>query len=289
MASTASRSKRRSGWVDFNAVRAAVSIEQVLDHYQVLGLFEPTENGLRGPSPLADSKSMPFHVNTRNDVWYCHATKRGGNQLDLVAVLEEVSVKEAAERLVGWFSLENVASTATRRKPGWNVPRESPESDDLEASQGGAPPESAHSEGDEASPEANKPLSFELKGIDPRHDALADYPVSAETLEHFGAGFYSGRGVLKGRLVFPIYNGDGQLVAYGGISLADEEYLYPKQFRPDLEVYNLKAWSHPHAADRARIVRFPHHVWELHERGIPAVATILSEPSRQQRRLLSEI
>ena len=287
MASAASRSKRRSGWVDFNAVRAAVSIEQVLDHYQVLGLFEPTENGLRGPSPLADSKSMPFHVNTQNNVWYCHATKRGGNQLDLVAVLEEVSVKEAALLLIEWFELEDVQTEAPARKPGWNVPRGSSQSDDPETPKGAAPPETGDSQ--ESTKDRNGPLSFELKGIDPRHEALADYPISAETLEHFGAGFYTGRGVLSGRLVFPIYNEDDQLIAYGGISLADEEYLYPKQFRPELEVYNLKAWSHPHAADRARIVRFPHHVWELHERGIPAVATILSEPSRQQRRLLSEI
>ena len=281
---TKRRSKRPSTWVDFGAVRAGVSIEQVLDHYQVLGLFEPTENGLRGPSPLADSKSMPFHVNTHQNVWYCHATKRGGNQLDLVAALEQVSVKEAALLLIEWFELENVQTEAPGRKPGWNVPRGSSQSDDLEVPKGAAPSQELPPE--ESSSEPNDPLSFELKGIDPHHEALAAYTVSADTLEHFGVGFYTGRGLLSGRLVFPIHNEAGQLVAYGGISLADDEYLYPKQFRPELEVYNLAAWN-VHASEQARIVRFPHHVWELHDRGIAAVATMVDGPTLEQEVLLS--
>ena len=75
---------------------------------------------------------MPLHVNLKKNVWYCHATKRGGNQLDLVALLEQVSIREATDRVVAWFDLQGVQTEAPARKPGWNVPLGGAVSDDLE-------------------------------------------------------------------------------------------------------------------------------------------------------------
>ena len=270
---------RSTSYVDFAAVRAAVSVEMVLEHYGVLELFERTENGLKGPSPFADSDSKPLHVNTARQLWYCHATKQGGNQLDLVATVEQVPFKAACELAIEWFGVENAYRNAPDRKSGWGKALSRSTSDDREEPKGRAPARSA-------STEPNKPLSFELKNVDPEHEALAGYRVSAETLAHFGAGFYSGRGFHRNRLVFPIENAAGELVGYGGIDLEDGSYVYPDRFRPELELYNL-----PRAREAAKpdiaVVTDPHEVWELYEGDAAAVvATMSAGLGEVQRRLL---
>jgi hypothetical protein len=66
--------------------------------------------------------------------------------------------------------------------------------------------------------------------------------LHAETIEHFGAG-YCTKGLLKGRLAIPIHNGEGELVAYAGLAVEDDaspRYLFPPNFHPALEVFNLE-------------------------------------------------
>ena len=43
---------------------------------------------------------------------------------------------------------------------------------------------------------------------------------------------------MKDRVAIPIHDPKGVLLAYVGISPEDESYLYPKNFKPSLEVYN---------------------------------------------------
>ena len=101
---------------------------------------------------------------------------------------------------------------------------------------------------------------------------------------HFGAGYYSGRGMFSGFLVFPIENATGELVAYGGISLEDGSYLYPKQFRPELELYNLTRVR----GSQLDIVVHPHEAWHRFEDGqLGVVATMIPSLSKQQERLLA--
>ena len=61
----------------------------------------------------------------------------------------------------------------------------------------------------------------------------------------------------------------------------------PKQFRPELEIYNLSVVRGLETEEVATVVD-PHEVWEQYELGCPGVvATMLPELSEQQKQLLA--
>ena len=62
----------------------------------------------------------------------------------------------------------------------------------------------------------NKPLGFALKIDHSPHPYLTARAITPETASHFGIGFFSGRGSMHDRIVFPICNIAGELVAYAG-------------------------------------------------------------------------
>ena len=94
-----------TGWVDFKAVKAAVSIEQVLSHYNVNWLRKKGDE-LRGRCPIHKGEgSDTFHVNVSKRAFHCFSCKKRGNVLDLVAAMEGCGVRDAAMKLSEWFSV----------------------------------------------------------------------------------------------------------------------------------------------------------------------------------------
>jgi hypothetical protein len=103
--------------VDFRALKQGLSIEQVLASYRI-PLERVGHNQLRGPCPLPAHRSErsrgSFSVDTAKNVWACHSAsccevrqgRVGGNVLDLVALLEGCTIRDAALRLqdrgCGW-------------------------------------------------------------------------------------------------------------------------------------------------------------------------------------------
>jgi hypothetical protein len=63
------------------------------------------------------------------------------------------------------------------------------------------------------------PLKFTLTGIDYSHPYLAERGITEKTAIEFGVGLYPGPGLMHGRLVIPIHNADGELIAYCGRSV----------------------------------------------------------------------
>jgi hypothetical protein len=61
---------------------------------------------------------------------------------------------------------------------------------------------------------------------------LAQRGVDSKTAAHFGIGFYPGKGLMEGRIVIPIHNEEGILVAYAGRNLDQSEprYRFPGRF-----------------------------------------------------------
>jgi DNA primase len=213
----------RKGYVAFDEVKRAVSMEAVLARYGLLdGLTKKGQN-LAGPCPFCQGKSSrQFQVNLAKNAWYCFGCKEGGNVLDFVAKREGVSVREAALMLDSWFELGLTESEAPHATPP-AAPAEAP------------PAEEEHL------PRENPPLTFTLKTLDPTHVSLAGLGLSRATLESFGAG-YCTKGLLKGRLAIPVHNPSGELVAYAGLAVEEGEtprYLFPPNFHAALEVFNL--------------------------------------------------
>ena len=103
-------------WVDFKAVKQAVSVEMALAYYGVM-LRRIHSSYLRGRCPLpahaSRSSNQSFIVNTEKNAWACHSDscmasrdgRTGGNVLDFVAAMERCSVRDAALKLQDWFAV----------------------------------------------------------------------------------------------------------------------------------------------------------------------------------------
>jgi DNA primase len=84
--------------VDFNVLRKEVSMQDVLRQLR----FQPavrSGNQLHGPCPVHRSTSpgsRTFSVNMDNSRYYCHKCHSHGNQLELWAAVQKLSLYDAA-------------------------------------------------------------------------------------------------------------------------------------------------------------------------------------------------
>ena len=213
-----------SNWVDFKTIKRAVTIQQVLERYGVK--LRGTGKELRGRCPIHRGEGADtFHANTEKNAFHCFSCKEKGNVLDFVAAMESCGVRDAALKLCGWFSI--------------SAPAQAPEKTPSTGSQPAR--EKEVGERGEPSDQPNKPLGFQLKGIDHAHPYLAARGIEKETAEYFGVGFFSGKGSMSGRIVIPIENGMGEIVAYAGRSVDGTEprYKMPTGFRKSQVLFNL--------------------------------------------------
>jgi len=206
-------------WVDFRAVKQAVSLESVLRHYEVPGLHGRRDQ-LAGRCPIhRGQREDSFRASLSKNAFHCFACQADGNVLDFVAAMEHCSVREAALRLQQWF--------AVPRLDGSRMPC---------ATIGGG----RRGELVREKETCNAPLRFALTGIDHGHPYLAQRGVDRVTAAQFGVGFYAGPGLLSRRIVIPIRNARGELVAYAGraTDAGTPKYKLPAGFRKALELYN---------------------------------------------------
>ena len=257
-------------WVDFKHVKANVAIELVLARYDV-HLRRIGAADLRGRCPLPTHTSShsrnSFSVNAIRNVWSCRSQscvqarggRAGGNILDLVAIMEGCSIRDAALRLQDWSGAapERCAvSRAMRHEPAI------------------AP---------------NPPLGFALKYLDPSHPYLAARNLRSPTVHSFGLGFYTGNGLFRGRIVIPIHNECGELIAYAGraIDRREPKYQFPAGFRKSLVLFNLHRAVRTNER-RGIVVEGFFDALAVHQAGYPAVVALMgSALSRHQADLLS--
>jgi DNA primase len=222
----------KSPYVDFKAVKQAVSIVQILDHYQLTDRFKRNGDSLTGPCPLHNGQSpTQFRVSISKNCWHCFSEcKSGGNILDFVARKENVSIREAALRIASWFNLsfeKPVTNGETKQTPAESTTP------------------AAKTTADPATQEAgvNKPLGFQLQNLDAAHPYLTERGLTPENIAEFGLGFCT-KGSMAERIVIPIHNADGKLVAYAGRwpgTLPEDQpkYKLPAGFKKSLELFNL--------------------------------------------------
>ena len=267
----------RSTWVDFKVLKRVVSIEMAIAYY---GLTLRRVHGpyLRGRCPLPTHVSkgsvQSFIVNTEKNVWVCHSDscaasrgwRRGGNVFDFVAAMERCSIRDAALKLQERFSVAPVSS------------------EQIVAATGGDetyPPAAAK--------ENNQPLAFQLFAVDSAHPYLAQRRVDRNTAAHFGVGFYSGNGSMEGRIIFPVHDDTGALVAYAGRSIGQSEprYKFPVRFRKSLVLFNLhRAVRHGKAVI---VVEGFFDCLNVHQAGFPCVVALMGcSLSARQEALLQQ-
>lgn len=208
-------------WVDFAAVKQAVSLETVLGRYAV-AVHRTHRHQVAGCCPIhGGQREDSFRVDLAQGVFHCFACQAGGNVLDLVAAMEKCSIWEAARRLQRWYAL-----------PEGPVPRAQERAAKLVREE-----ESKRAREEE---QRNVPLRFTLRGVDPYHPYLRQRGIDPATAIEFGVGFYGSAGLLSGRIVIPICNRAGELVAYAGRAIDGRppKYKLPSGFRKGLELFN---------------------------------------------------
>ena len=272
-------------WVDFRAVKACVSMEMALANY---GIMLRRLNGchLRGRCPLPTHTStysaQSFIVNTRKNAWACHSNscvaargdRVGGNVLDFVAAMESCSIRDAALKLQECFTIFS--------QPCAPSPSPAPAAGNQPGGTESSTPTPVGADG-------NKPLPFTLKAIDFAHPYMVERGISAETARHFGVGFFPGTGLMAGRIVIPIHDEDGHLIAYAGRALhpCEAKYKFPLGFRKSLILFNLHRAAQQGTA--VIVVEGFFDCLNVHQAGLPCVVALMGcSLSHRQEQLLQE-
>ena len=91
--------------VDFQELKATIGMSQVLA-WLGIDLKQSGQHQLRGACPIHNGSSdRQFVVSTDKNLWHCFGDCNGGGDIiELVARLRQVSQKQAAEMIAGHFA-----------------------------------------------------------------------------------------------------------------------------------------------------------------------------------------
>jgi DNA primase len=233
----------KSSFVDFKAVKAAIKMEQVLTHYGLMDKFKRGTDSLNGPCPIhKGSNPTQFRVSVSKNIWNCFSEcKHGGNVLDFIAEMEDLSIHAAALKAIEWFNLDPEAVSADRDKG------ETGASDETTPASKPAPKPATRTVTSPAPAEKaapNTPLKFRLDKLVREHPYLDERGLTLETLVDFGVG-YCTKGMMAERIAIPIHNVKGEVVAYAGRYPHENppddtpKYKLPQGFRKSQELFNI--------------------------------------------------
>jgi DNA primase len=242
-------------WLDFKSIKRRVSLESVLRHYHV-ELRRSGKDQYRGCCPIhgGDGRDA-FHVNLERNVFHCFACDVGGTVLDFVAAMEGCSLFEAARRLQAMTcpptqaAAPNEKELVTERRKGAS------------------------------------PLKFTLTGIDYSHPYLDERGITEKTAVEFGVGFYAGPGLMHRRLVIPIHNAAGELIAYCGRSVdqTHPRYRIPPGFPKSEILFNLHRAA-AHGDNSVVIVEGFFDCMKVHQAAIRSVVGLMGSVLYESQR-----
>jgi DNA primase len=277
----------KSQFVDFKAVKAAITMEQVLDHYGILDKFKRGTDSLSGPCPIhRGSNSTQFRVSISKNIWNCFSEcKHGGNVLDFIAKMEDLNIHAAALKAIQWFNLDSEAMSVSGDKENGG---------ETEAKAPTAPKPVANKPAQPAEKGApNAPLKFRLDKLERSHPYLAERGLTQETVIDFGIGFCS-KGMMEGRIAIPIHNVKGEVVAYAGRFPGEPgeetpKYKLPQGFRKSQELFNIDRSIKESDEVPLVIVEGFFDVMKLHQHGWKKVVALMgSTLSAAQEELIRQ-
>ncbi len=268
-------------WVDFKAVRNAVSLEAVVTTMYRLPNLRREGDRLVGPCPIhRGDNPRAWQADLQKNLWHCFSKcQGGGNQLDFVAKMEGIGVRDAAIRIMNAFHLD-----PTGPPPLAPLPPGRP--NPVPTSTTASPPPSRCENTDTT---GNPPLTVRL-ALSGDHPHLSARGLTKGAVDHFGVG-YCPKGILRGMIAIPVHDSSGTLVAYAGRRLRPSEvaeegkYKFPKGFHKELVLYNLHRVPN---RERVIVVEGFFSVMKLAELGFTeVVATMGASVSEHQAQLLA--
>ena len=257
------------------------------------------EEGVKRHSPS-------FSANLTKGIFQCFAggCQAKGNVLDFACYMEGVDPGDAQGlRKVALQLQERFLGNCDDHKAGGDKPARSvaKKREDKPAADSEVPQKPA---GDSARKViVNAPLDFALKNVDPDHPYLKGRGFTPETIAHFGLGYCS-RGMMQERIVTPLHDFEGRLVAYAGRLVVDDKiddenpkYRFPGdrerdgvvyEFKKSLLLYDGQRISAP-VRDLVVVEGFPS-VWWLWQHGYANVVALMgSSCSDEQADLIAKL
>lgn len=232
-------------FLDFAALKEEVRIEHVIELLQLD--MKEGNNQFRGKCPACKgSGSRSLVITPAKQAFYCFAERTGGDVIALAAHIQGLSMKDAAT-----FLNENGSHSKAFSS---TVPQERIKED----------------------ARSLQPLSY----LEPGHKKLNKLGLSEDTCKIFGSG-YAPKGILRGKLAFPVHDVEGRLIAYGGVDpeIPETPIKFPKDFDPARSIFNL----HTQNEDEILLCRSPLEVMLVYQSGIEnAVSFLTSEISSEQ-------
>lgn len=301
----------RKPTIDFDDLKARADLRTVLHHYDGLGWISMAKTA-RGEQimircPFHDDRKPSLSINLTKGVWNCKGCDCSGNVLDFVQQIETVNgtplaIRAAAERLA------EICNLPLGGALGSSEPRRATKSTD-----GRGETRSKTVSGADGAPRRKKPAM--------KTDSAPNKPLSTSFLQSFQqslvtderlTGYLEGRGfdaqavveafdlayqtggkIMRERIVIPIRDVGGHVLAYAGRWAGDDaelpehegKYKLPKaeHFRVALALYNLhRAVDHRHIT----VVEGYFGAMRLDLLGLPTVALMGNSISDEQIDLL---
>lgn len=297
-------------FVSLKEVKSQVTFAQVFEHYGLNAQKHGKELVIH--CPFHEDKTPSLKANDTKGGFKCFGCGAKGNILTFTARMERIDTgdatkdaREAALRLAEWFGItsnpareheRSPASTATTHESVTEADQERDKRAREEEKAGNGT--QAQNAGTDAVSErevrTNLPLTFTFQHLDSTHPYLiTERGLTAETIATFGLGFHAGKGMMSGRIVIPIHNEAGELVAYAGRWPGDPpegepKYKLPPGFRKSLVLFNLHR-AREYAREGLIVVEGFFDCFDLSQRGRKNVVGLIgSAMSQAQERLIVE-
>jgi len=266
------KAKSRKQWVNFKEVRARLNFNLVLSYYDI-----PAGKGddFKIPCPFHDDHKPSCSVSTRKDVFHCFSCGAKGNTLDFVTLMNGGDISDTGDvregallalEILGDSPKPAKSSRSRKRKGSAKKSKNSPAETNSEGVSRKKQSKRANpKKGSQNASEATirqfgeaegygdnergenpvlTPLTFSLK-LRPSHAYLRDRDIDTKLAEKYGIG-YCARGMMKGRICFPLYSAESELVGYSGryvdtggdIPKDVSRYKLPQGFPKQSVLYN---------------------------------------------------
>ena len=246
--------------VDFDEIKRRITMDQTVGFLAITGLKPRGRGVLKGRCPFCGGVDSFVVSNEggreRTGAFNCFKCPAGGDQIELVSLSrghprrDRQGVYEAARELQEHFL----------------------------GGAGGGNGNGNRSENSSPQPKEGRRPGFDpeayAKTLDPAHEALAGLGIEAETLRQWKAGFASS-GVNRGRLALPIARGAGEIVAYFGRALKDEQpaLTFPNGCDPRAHIFGADRVT----SDHLYLVRDPLDVLKAFESGCGNAVCFLTQ------------
>lgn len=192
-------------FIDYAALKAAVSIEEVAEWLQ-LPLKKMGNGQLRGCCPMCEgTNDRAFVITPGKGLYNAFCGCGGGDSISLAAHVLRIGTRDAAQQIASHFKFGNSEPSSP---PGGQ--NSTPVTPQKRQQQGAAPPDDLAAK----LAKVRERLQFE-------HEAIQALGLTPEVARAFDVG-YCASGIMRGRICSPMYL-NGVHVAYKGLATTAEQ------------------------------------------------------------------